>query len=183
MNFVCDASAFPRQYTHTSFFSFPLSYTFSLCLVLSKISTLYRSLPDNECRNSPSYVFSSAWRLVSAHGPLIINLTLCAGRLIIPAYLYDSDLTSSPGDSVFSLSLYIRLFVVNLQQPRHEWQIQAPKSTEITYIWWTVYQELMCVVQVRIEPLIVAMPVLHSIEQWKESHFWTLSYSVKLKPN
>uniref|UniRef100_A0A673CQV6 protein-tyrosine-phosphatase n=1 Tax=Sphaeramia orbicularis TaxID=375764 RepID=A0A673CQV6_9TELE len=26
-----------------------------------------------------SYVFSCAWRLVSAHGPLIINLTLCAG--------------------------------------------------------------------------------------------------------
>uniref|UniRef100_A0A672JSY4 protein-tyrosine-phosphatase n=1 Tax=Salarias fasciatus TaxID=181472 RepID=A0A672JSY4_SALFA len=40
--------------------------------------TLYFSLSNNECRNSPSYVFSSAWRLVSARGPLIINLTICA---------------------------------------------------------------------------------------------------------
>lgn len=86
----------------STLFPAPLSSTISLCLVLSKYPLPTPLHPDNECRNSPSYVFSCAWRLVSAHGPLIINLTLCAGRLIIRTYLYDSDLTSSPGDSVFS---------------------------------------------------------------------------------
>lgn len=55
-----------------------------VCLILSKILTLYLPSPANECRNSFSYVFSGAGGLVPAHGPLIINFTLCAGRLIIP---------------------------------------------------------------------------------------------------
>lgn len=39
-----------------------------------------------------------------AHGPLIINLTLYAGPLIILTYLCESDLTSSPGLCFLSLS-------------------------------------------------------------------------------
>lgn len=118
---------------HSSFlFSFPLSYTISPCLVLSKIPSPYLPFPDNECRNSPSYVFSSAWRLVSAHGPLIINLTLCAGCLIIPTYLYDSDLTSSPGLCFLSFFRSIRLVVLNLLQLSHEQRNCSTRSTTIT---------------------------------------------------
>lgn len=67
-------------------------------LFLSEIPTLHLSLCDNECWSSPSYVFSSAWGPVSAHGPLIINLALrwpFDHSSIL--YLYDSDLTSSSG--------------------------------------------------------------------------------------
>lgn len=111
MNFACSAFAFLKQNTHSSFFFLLLSYTISLCLIFLKHSaSISLSLSDNECRNSPSCVFSSAWRLVLAHGPLIINLTLCASRLIIPTYLYDSLLTSSPGLCFFSLSLSLLFF-------------------------------------------------------------------------
>uniref|UniRef100_A0A3B3DVJ4 protein-tyrosine-phosphatase n=1 Tax=Oryzias melastigma TaxID=30732 RepID=A0A3B3DVJ4_ORYME len=48
----------------------------SSCLFFFLAPSLFS---HNDSRNSPSYVFSSAWRPVLAHGPLIINLTLCAG--------------------------------------------------------------------------------------------------------
>lgn len=106
INSACGASAFLKQYTHPSSFPLPCPTLF-LFASFSLLYPLYLSLPDNECRSTPSYVFSSAWRLVSAHGPLIINLTLCAGRLIIPTYLYDADLTSSPGLCFLSLPLFM----------------------------------------------------------------------------
>lgn len=105
---------FPEAIDSPLFFSFVLLYTISICLILSKILTFYLSLCDNECRSSPSYVFSSAWRLLSAHGPFFINLTLCAGCLIILTYLYDSDLTSSAGLGCLSLSRCLTLFVSGL---------------------------------------------------------------------
>lgn len=73
---------------------------------------------------------------MSAHGPLIINLTLCAGRLIILTYLYDSDLTSSPGLcflSPFSLyrSHFVRLVVWNSQQESRKQNLQHQSETKL----------------------------------------------------
>lgn len=146
---------------------------FSLPRSLWNIRSLSLPLPDNECRNSPSYVFSSAWRLVSAHGPLIINLTLCAGRLIIPTYLYDSELTSSPGVSVFSrsLSLSLRLVVLNLLQPRHE-KSSAPKAPHLQTFDGQFNQRVfgpvhffVCVVQIRLYQCFIELSY-HLVFEW-----------------
>lgn len=99
----------------------PLSWQFSplsvipVCPVISEIPTLRLPLCDNECRSSPSYVFSGAWRLVSAHGPLIINLALrWPFDHSSTLYLYDSDLTSSSGLSFAFISHTFSCFLLGL---------------------------------------------------------------------
>lgn len=100
---MSSASTVLKRYTHaTSSASSPTRK--HVCLPPSLQIRRPPSPPDNECRSAPSYVFSRAGRLMSAHGPLIINLTLYAGPLIILTYLCESDLTSSPGLCFLSLS-------------------------------------------------------------------------------
>lgn len=109
-----------------------------ICWLPSEIPPLLLSLCDDECRSSPSYVFSSAWGRVSAHGPLIINLAVCwpFDRSSV-LYLNDSDLTRSSGlcwaffPSSYFLLLPVRFVVGNVPRERWKQTSTAPKTSQI----------------------------------------------------